>query len=126
MCGSVIYACRGKGIASNADAVSIFLPLTTDGLLSLIEAIIVAMKHNSPAALMVLGSACIAMHYQTIVELNGECPAPLVCGDVGTGKSLALRCALVLIWLQQISLLYKENDGKVLAASRQIYLSPWY
>ena len=77
------HLCRGKGIASNANAVSIFLPLTTDGLLPLIEAIIVAMKHNSPAALMVLGSACIAMHYQTIVELNGECPAPLVCGDVG-------------------------------------------
>ena len=90
------HLCRGKGIASNADAVSIFLPSTTDGLLPLIEAIIVAMKHNSPAALMVLGSACIAMHYQTIFELNGECPAPLVCGDVGTGKSLALRCALSL------------------------------
>ena len=91
------HLCQGRGIATNGDAVCIPHPLSTDGLLPLIEAITVITKHNSAAALMVLGSACMALHYKTIIEVNGECPAPFICGNVGTGKSLALRAALSLL-----------------------------
>jgi hypothetical protein len=90
------HLCRGRGIASSGDAIHVRLPLTTDGLLPLIEAITVTMKHNAPPALMVLGSGCIALHYKTIIDVNGECPAPLIVGPVGTGKSLSLRYALAI------------------------------
>ena len=76
------HLCHGRGIATNGDAVCIPHPLSTDGLLPLIEAITVITKHNSAAALMVLGSACMALHYKTIIEANGECPAPFICGNV--------------------------------------------
>ena len=86
------HLCRGRGIATSSDAVCIPHPLTTDGLLPLIEAITVTTKHNSPAALMLLGSACMSLHYNTIIEINGECPAPLICGNARTGKSLVRLC----------------------------------
>lgn len=85
---------QSKGIAANANAIYIPGPLTTDGLHALIETMHTVMCHNFSASLMVLGCACMAMHYKTIIDVNGECPAPFVCGDVGTGKSLALRAAL--------------------------------
>lgn len=88
---------RGRGVASGGDAIQVTLPLTTDGLLPLIEAITVTMKHNAPPAFMVLGCGCLALHYGTIVDHNGECPAPLVVGEIGTGKSLSLRFEMALL-----------------------------
>ena len=85
---------RGRGIAPNNSAIMIPGELGTDGLHSLIEVLHMIMRHNFPASLMVLGCVCMALHYHTIVDTNGECPAPFVCGDVGTGKSVALRAAL--------------------------------
>ena len=44
---------------------------------------------------------CMALHYKAIIEANGECPAPFICGNVGTGKLLALRAALSLLGCQK-------------------------
>ena len=87
---------QGKGIAPNCEAIVIPKMLSTDGLHPLLDALHKVMKQNFPAALVVLGSAGLSMHYKTLVEKNGECPAPFICGGVGTGKSLALRAALSL------------------------------
>lgn len=85
---------HGKGIASSGDAVRVPLPLSTKGLLPMVEALTVIMKHNAPASLMVLGCGCLTLHYRTIVDANDECPAPLVVGGIGTGKSLSLTFCL--------------------------------
>ena len=66
---------HGRGIASNGDSVNVGQPLST-GLV--FEAMTVTLKRNAPAALMVLGCGCLALHYRTIVESNSECPAPLI------------------------------------------------
>lgn len=88
---------QSRGIASNANSISISGPLSTDGIHTLIDTLHTVMAHNFPASLMVLGCTCMAMHYKHIVEVNGECPAPFVCGPVGTGKSLSLKAGLALI-----------------------------
>lgn len=92
---------HGRGIASNGDAVKVGLPLSTEGLLPLVEAMTVTLKHNAPAALMVLGCGCLALHYRTIVDCNGECPAPLIVGGIGTGKSLSLKFSLATFGCSQ-------------------------
>ena len=87
---------RGRGIAPHSQAIEIKDTLTTDGLHPLIEALNIVMQHNFVPTLMALGSTGLCMHYKTLVDRNGECFAPLICGDVGTGKSMALRAALSL------------------------------
>jgi hypothetical protein len=87
---------QSRGIAPNSDAIIISGSLSTEGLHSIIGALHGVMRHNFAASLMVLGCSCMALHYETILDKNGECPAPFVCGSVGTGKSLALRAALSL------------------------------
>ena len=43
---------------------------------------------------ILLGCGCLALNYRSIVDCNGECPAPLVVGGIGTGKSLSFRFSL--------------------------------
>lgn len=56
---------QSRGIASNTNAIYIPGSLTTDGLHLLIETMHKIMGHNFSASLMVLGCACMAMHYKT-------------------------------------------------------------
>lgn len=72
----------------------------------MVEAIIVTMKHNDLPALMVLGSGCVDLHYGTIIDINGECPAPLV---VGTAKSLSLRFALAMTGCAKSRFINRRN-----------------
>lgn len=97
---------RGRGITPNHSAIAITGELSTDGLHLLIEALYVIMRHNLPASLMELGCVCMALHYRTIVDANGECPALFVCGDVGTGKSLAMRAGHPRIFLGYSTVLW--------------------
>ena len=87
------YLRQGHGIN---EAIVIKAKLTTDGLHPLMESLHTVMQHNFAPSLMVLGSVGMSMHYKKLIERNGECPAPFICGDVGTGKSLALRAGLSL------------------------------
>ena len=87
---------RGPSVATNSTALPIQLPLTTEHILPLVDAMKKIMKHNFPQALLALGASCMLFHYGTILKENLCCPVPLLCGGVGTGKSLALRCALSL------------------------------
>ena len=43
-----------------------------------------------------LGAACMTFHYSDILSVKKCCPVPLAFGSSGTGKTLALRCALAL------------------------------
>ena len=87
---------QGAGVAPESTALPVALPLTTDHIMPLIDAMHQIMKHNFPQALLSLGAGCMAFHYTTIQQHNLCCPVPLLCGGVGTGKSLSLRFALSL------------------------------
>ncbi|XP_038066289.1 collagen alpha-1(III) chain-like [Patiria miniata] len=46
-----------------------------------------------PPLVKLRGSACLCMHYQTLIETYKCCPIPIVIGDVNTGKTTACRMA---------------------------------
>ena len=107
------HLCRGRGIASTGDALSVPLPLSTDGLLPLIEALTVILKQNFAAGLMVLGSGCMILHYKTIMVVNGECPAIFICGPVGTGKISCAPCGSCCNCFPQKSLVFQRYTREV-------------
>ena len=59
------------------------------------------------------------MHYKTIIEENGECAAPFICGPVGTGKSLALRAALSMFGGQKSRFYSRDTREKYLLLMSQ-------
>ena len=85
---------NGSGIAPSSSSLPIYLPLGTDNLIPLVDAMSNILKHNFPPALLAMGSAAMLMHYSTIIERNMCCAIPVLFGKIGTGKSLSLRIAL--------------------------------
>ena len=87
---------KGPGVAPDSTALLVQLPLTSDHIMPLSDAMRGIMKHNFLQGLLSLGASCMVFHYSTILKHNLRCPVPLLCGGVGTGKSLALRFVLSL------------------------------
>lgn len=56
----------GKGVASNTDQCTIELPLMTDPLCALMEALKIHFGHNFVPCVMTMASAVLALHYELI------------------------------------------------------------
>lgn len=72
------------------------LPLNTECLTSLINQLEIR-GHNLYPTLLLMGSAAMSLHYETIMSKYQNCPIPLAFGASGTGKTTALRCALSIV-----------------------------
>jgi hypothetical protein len=53
-------------------------------------------KYTTIPAVLMLGAACMAFHYNLIVSIKKCCPVTLGFRPSGTGKTISLRCALAL------------------------------
>ena len=86
----------GDGVAPYSLVCDIITPPSTAALSELFEVLPNVFKHNTIQAVLMLGAACMSFHYSTILSIKKCCPVPLAFGPSGTGKTLALRCALAL------------------------------
>ena len=70
------------------------LPLNTECLTPLINQLEkeIVMGHNLYPTLLLMGSAAMSLHYETIMLKYQNCPIPLAFGPSGTGKTTALHC----------------------------------
>ena len=88
----------GPGIAPEATACPILLPLSAEPLTVMLKWLQQNMLHNFIPAVLVVGSFAMALHYRTIVQQFLFCPVPLAFGrSSGTGKTTAMRCGLALL-----------------------------
>ena len=60
-----------------------------------------AVDNNFVSAFILIASAGMSMHYESILEKYGMCPTPVGVGRKNTGKSTAAKTALALIGTPQ-------------------------
>ena len=66
----------GPGVAAQATACNINLPLSVEPLSQMLETLKHVMQHNYYPSLMVLGACTMAFHYLTIQAKFGISPSP--------------------------------------------------
>ena len=74
----------------------IVTPLSIAPLSELFDLMPKVFKHNTIPAVLMIGAACMAFHYNIILSTKKYCPVPLAFGPSGTGKTIAIRSALAL------------------------------
>ena len=72
------------------------LPLTTHLLCSVIASLQNYFQYNFMPCVMTMAAGILCLHYQTMLKKCKYYPIPLVFGNLGTGKTTALLCALAL------------------------------
>lgn len=105
---------HGPGIPLASEQCSIELPLSTDPLNALMNALLSHMKHNFMPAVLTLASVILVLHYQSMLKRLKFCPIPLAFGESGTGKTTALRCGLSLLGIQEFRFYSKVTKEKIL------------
>ena len=90
----------GLGIPANSQSCDIHLPLSTNPLKPLLEALHSRLGHNFFPALLLMGSAAWVLHYQQFIKKLRYCPIPVAFGESGTGKTTALESAMSLLGAQ--------------------------
>lgn len=86
----------GEGVASYSLVCDVLTPMSNAALRELFEVLPKVFKHNTAPAMLMLGTACMTFHYGIVLSTEKCFPVPLASGCSGTGKTLALRCALAL------------------------------
>lgn len=86
------------GLPSNSDA-SAVLPykMTSTALGNLIDALKNVFGKNFPAALLMVGTELLSVHYEAIYAQGGKVPAAIAHGNVSLGKSMSTE-ALFHCW----------------------------
>ncbi len=56
-----------------------------------------AVNNNYVPVFMLIASAELAMHHETVMSIYGMCPTPVAVGPKNTGKSTAAKSALALL-----------------------------
>ena len=77
-------------VAPSSDAASVpmrSLPLNAFEVT--LKSLKTAVDNNFLPAFFVIASACMALHYELVMEKYGMCPAPVVIGFKNTGKRTA-------------------------------------
>lgn len=88
--------CRSAGQQLPSVPIPVCLPLSTSGLLQLVDTMSSIMRHNFHPALLALGSGVMALHYAQLIHKRGHCHVPILYGMSQTGKTTALQLALAL------------------------------
>ncbi|XP_065913247.1 uncharacterized protein [Dysidea avara] len=88
----------------------ITMPLESSVALNqLLESMKGVFKHNFVAGVFSIAAGIMAMHYDTVLELNGSCLIPFLFGETETGKSTAIQCALSIFGQKEVSHLMKTK-----------------
>lgn len=103
----------GMGIPSQSMGCNISLPLSTEPLNPLLNALCLHFSHNFYPALLLIGSAAFVLHYQELIKHLRYCPIPLAFGESGTGKTTALECAMSLLGAQESRMYSKITREKI-------------
>lgn len=101
-----------KGITVKVICPSPQLPLSTEGIHPLINAMKTCLKHNFLSGLLTMASALMTLHYECILKVFDGCSIPFVYGPSMTGKSTSVRCALSLLGMQKWGFFKKSTSTK--------------
>ena len=112
----------GPGVAPQATACNINLPLSVEPLSLMLEGLKQIMQHNYYPSLMVLGACTMAFHYLTIQAKFGNCPIPIIFGLPRTGKTTALRCGLSMMGIAESQFWSGRSKEKYLQLCCDSYL----
>lgn len=93
----ISHLLEGPGLAKPADAINIELPLCTEPLKPLTQALRSILQHNFFPGLLVVGACIMSTHYSVIMGRYLNCPVAIAFGESGTGKTTALRCGLSVV-----------------------------
>ena len=86
---------EGNGIAHRSSACLVNMPPSIDPLRQLYAWAKLNLQHNFIPCMLLSGSCCMALHYETIVDTFLFCPIPIAYGRAsGTGKTTALSIGL--------------------------------
>ena len=94
---SVGHLHEGPSLAKPSEAVPVCLPLSSQSLHPLVDALRSILGHKFVPGMLVLGACTMALHYQVILGKYLNCPVAIAFGNSGTGKTTALRCGLALV-----------------------------
>lgn len=99
-------------IRDDSLAANVTLPLDDSAVVNLIESLQACYEENFPAALLMLGSAVIANHYETLYNRFQKIPATLAYGEVNCGKTTATKAALSMVGAQNTNFFKAISDAK--------------
>ncbi len=100
--GSMIGNRKLPNVAPASDAALIPEKTTPqDALDNTLVCLKQAVNNNYVAAFVLIASAALAMHYETVLSVYGMCPTPVAVGPKGTGKSTVAKAILALFGTPQ-------------------------
>ena len=88
--------------------------ISIDGLRDLIIALENVYGQNFPAALLMLGSALLALHYESLQDRGHKIPAAIAIGNVSLGKSLSAEAALSIMGVHETNKMKLITDTQAL------------
>jgi len=88
---------EGPGVAKPGDAIPVEVPLNSQRLEPLVQALRSILKHNFFPGMLVLGACAMSLHYEAILSKFLNCPVAVAFGPSGTGKTTALRGGLAIV-----------------------------
>lgn len=103
----------GQGVPLPSMSSTIDLPLSTEPLGSLLDALNSHLGHNFYPALLLMGSTAFVLHYEEVIKKLRYCPIPLAFGASGTGKTTALESAMSLLGARESRLYSKVTREKI-------------
>ena len=86
------------GVARPADAITVTKPLGDDGLYRLFNKMECTLNTNYMSGVLACAGATIQFHYETFHNVNSRV---LLYGDVNTGKTTSLKCAMSIVGQHQ-------------------------
>lgn len=99
-------------IRDDSLSANVTLPLDDSAVVNLLESLEACYEENFPAALLMLGSAVIANHYEALYNRFQKIPATLAYGEVNCGKTTATKAALSMVGAQNTNLFKAISDAK--------------
>lgn len=67
---------------------------------------------NFPATLLTLGAQVMSLHYEMILEKEGQVPAAILFGEIALGKTCVTKAALSLLGVQEANFITCITDRK--------------
>lgn len=104
----------GPGVARDNEECLINLPLSSDPLNHLLCQLKAVLKHNFMPCVLVMASAVLAMHYESMIKKLHFCPIAIAFGDPGTGKTTALQASMAILGAIKSRFYSKITPAKIL------------
>lgn len=113
-----VWLCRELLLDTKTCSTHIYAPITYPlspaVLVDFFQVLVKISKHNLIPTLLLIAGGMVAFHFQTVVEMYGNCPITVAIGPSQSGKSTAIKAALSLFTCDEIGLFVKGTNAVLL------------